>query len=141
MKKLLQKGLNKLKDFDTFAETIQFTFRGDTHFATSVGGCMSLLCILIFSVLCIMKTHSLILKEDQELSMIESDQNYQSFDLYELGFMFAIEQFDPRVGSLEVDNLQWILDPESETGSNWNYVDVTMVDCKTLICKLQEQQR
>ena len=97
----------RLKDFDGFAKTIQFTFRGQTHFSTKVGGTIYLICCILFFFLWMVKTLDLITKKDQELKMIESESNYAGLDLFELGFMFAIEKIDPRLGKVEAEATVW----------------------------------
>ena len=123
--------MNWLKNFDSFAKTVQFTFKGRSKYSTKVGGVVSLICYALFSTVFLMKTIALIGKFDPDLFMIESESNYAGLDLYELGFMFAIEKFDKRIGRIETTLDKWEID------GSWSSSEIDMVDCTTLIRKFE----
>ena len=83
-------SLSQLKNCDSFAKSVQFTFRGHHNFSTKIGGIVTLVCLALFSVLFLVKTIHLLLKADPDFFMVESESDFKELDLYELGFMFAI---------------------------------------------------
>ena len=62
---------------------------------------MSVLCFFAIAILCLMKTITLIGQLDPFLTMTESQSNYARIDLFELGFLFAVEALDPRIGKMQ----------------------------------------
>ena len=59
--------------------------------------------------------------------MIESESHHSKMDLYELGFMFAIQTIDPRVGRVKALSNEW------EADGKFNPVEIDLVDCQELI--------
>ncbi len=83
-----------LKSFDLFGERVQFTFENKRTFTTKMGGCISLISIFAMLVFITLRTLKLVTKNDpivMSTDQIESN----AIDLWDLGFMFAIEDVPP----------------------------------------------
>ena len=59
--------------------------------------------------------------------MLEFESHHARMDLYELGFMFAIQTIDPRVGKVKAESNEW------EADGKRNPVEIDLVDCQELI--------
>ena len=92
--------LEHVKKFDSFAKSVQFTFRGKESYATIVGGVISIICFVLFTLMFLVKTISLYSKDDPELNMYETNSDFAKLDLHSLGFMLAMEKVDPRIGKI-----------------------------------------
>ena len=90
---------------------------------------MTLLCLLLFGIAFTFKTVELLAKGDPDLNMIESESNYDGVNLYDLGFMFAIESFDPRIGKISMETRSW------DINGNKTRDKTQMVDCASLLGK------
>ena len=55
--------------------------------------------------------------------MIERASHYEGFDMMELGFMFALEKIDKRVGKVRTSAHSWTSDGVR------NRTEINMVDC------------
>ena len=53
-----------LKAFDLFGERVQFTFENNRTFTTKIGGCMSLISIILMLVFTALRTLKLVSKND-----------------------------------------------------------------------------
>ena len=102
--------MEKLEGFDYFAKTIRLTFQGKDRYTTPIGGAISIVCFTVAMFLLLLKTVELVGKADPELSMIESESNYERSDLFELGFMFAVQSIDPRIGKIQTSFAKWPVD-------------------------------
>ena len=99
--------MEKLETFDFFAKKIGLTFQGKVSYTTPIGGLISIICFTVATFLFLVKTVDLVSKADPELSMIESESKSARSDLYELGFMIAVQNIDPRIGKIQTSFEQW----------------------------------
>ena len=81
------------------------------------------MCTILFSVLFAVKTIELVAKNDPELNMVEHESNFEGVNLYDLGFMLAIESFDSRIGKISMEYREW------DTKGNKSKEAIPLVDC------------
>lgn len=67
-------------------------------------------CTTLMLAFLVMQTSKLISKDDPFFSMTTVVLDWQQIDLWSLGFMFAIEDIDPRVGRINVKQTSWTQD-------------------------------
>ena len=79
MHKLRPSGL---KSFDVFGKSINFTFKQDTQFRTTIGGVATVLCGIVFLIMFTIKTAELAGKTDPFLFMLEVQSTSDEIDLY-----------------------------------------------------------
>jgi len=89
------------KSLDLFGEKINLTFKQEKDFKTTFGAIISLICSIALIAFLVVQTQKLISKEDPFFSMTTSSKVTDTIDLWELGFIFAIENIDPKVGRIE----------------------------------------
>ena len=65
---------------------------------------MSLILASVFTLMVLRKTIDLY-EKDSELYMIKVKSTKAPIDLYELGYMFAIEDIDPKIGRIMVEQI------------------------------------
>ena len=129
-------GLKKfLRDQDLFASNVKFTFRQlntsqeyDTTYKTTLGGALSLLCYFIFTVCISVKTKELVDGHgdaQHQMTTTFLDQNVP-IDLYKLNYMFALHKIDPRLGRIEVRQVDHKSQGKVST-------EIPMVDCRELL--------
>ena len=94
--------------FDIFGESISFTFEGNDRFRTKFGSIVSLICISTLLVFWMVRTLKFINKDDPFFSMIEVPQaDTETVNLWELGFMFAVQDLPPSIGTIEMNYVNW----------------------------------
>ena len=93
---------SKFKDLDIFGANVEFTFKGKRNFTTIVGALITSLMFAVFLSFMTVRTLKLFSKDDPFLSTMTMDAEDKAINLWDLGFYFAIEQIDPRVGYIEV---------------------------------------
>ena len=83
---------NVLKGVDMFGQRVNFTFKQNKTYNTSLGGCISLLCIILLGSFFVTRTSKVLSKEDPFFAMTSQVQEEGSVieDLWDLGFYFAI---------------------------------------------------
>ena len=83
---------------------------------------------MLVSIIMVLKTQEL-LGGHEEAAHYMTDtvsQGDEPIDLRALGFDFALNQIDPRIGRVEVEQVRWrIGEPKQST-------PIEMVDCETL---------
>ena len=96
---------NSLKSVDIFGEQIEFTFNGDTRFKTWIGASISCFMCTFFIIFLALRTTKLVSNDDPFFSMTTMYSKDEVIDLWAMDFMFAIEDIDPRVGRLIVEQV------------------------------------
>ena len=93
---------------DFYGEPVQLTFNENSSFSSSCGYCMSFLTIIVFITFLSIQTQKLISLEDPFFSMMTTPRaESEALDLGKLGYNFAVEKIDPRVGRYEVKHTSW----------------------------------
>ena len=91
-----------LKDFDHFGQPIRFTFKDKKAFNTVCGGVVSIFCGLFLLMLLFVRTSKLVTKDDPFFTSTTMARQYETVDLWKLGYNLAIEKIDPTVGRIEI---------------------------------------
>ena len=115
------------RELDCFAKQVQFTFKGEDSYSTKAGGIISIICFAVVVLLVVVQTMELLGRTEPELNMVESESDYGFIDLHDLGFTFAMEKIDKRIGKIEVVHVKYDVEgklPEKE---------IQMVDCASLL--------
>ena len=89
-----------IKKFDMYGTPVNFTLDKQQTYKTSLGAAISIFCILAMGCFTIIQTIKLVNKDDPILSMSILTNQRESLDLGALGFMFAVQNIDPRVGKM-----------------------------------------
>ena len=55
----------------------------------------------------VMRLLKLVIKNDPLVSMVEMDSMETEVDLFELGYMFAIQSPDPKAGRIKANHVAW----------------------------------
>ena len=76
----------------------------------------------------VVRTKKLISKDDPFFSMTTLAKENESIDLWQLGFMFAIDDIDPRIGHLTATHTRWNNDDEGKIDT-----PIKMVPCSELL--------
>lgn len=114
-------------NLDIFGEGVQFTFKKNTRFKTYIGASISTLMILFFIIFLSLRTIKLVNYDDPLLSMIAMSQAADIvIDLWQLDYMFAIENIDPRVGTIKAQQVSWVFTPEEDTRVR---TEIELVNC------------
>ena len=122
-----KKGVScsSLKSFDIFGEPIHFTLNKERHFKTTWGTIVSTVCIVLLTMFFVMRTIKLFSKEDPFFSMTTLENAPETLDLWSLGFSFAVESIDPRVGRVSATLNTWNDDLTNKVEN-----PLELVDCK-----------
>ena len=93
-----------MKNTDIYGERPDLKFEGKSSYVTWVGAFFSFVTFILFSVFMAMRTMKLVSRDDPFLSMISrpSDDDTELLELSKLGYRFALEAIDPRVGRWQV---------------------------------------
>lgn len=116
------------KNVDFFGKPIRLSFRQKETFQTTYGGIVSTICATLMLVFLIARSYKLVSKEDPFFSttIIASPKDFL-FDLWELGFIFALSKVDPTVGRVEA--LITSVTPQDGKVTT----PITLIDCKKLL--------
>ena len=100
--------MSELKTFDIFGESVKLTFKKKDTYQTWIGTCVTfLIAILFISFLCV-RTNKLVSATDPFFSMMTmAKEESEPIDLWAMNYIFAIEDIDPRAGSINVDSNAW----------------------------------
>ena len=80
---------------------MNFTFEGKTYFQTYLGGCASIFAFVLMLTFLGVSTGKLVGHLDPFFSSsIEVMDPSEEINLWEMGFMFAVEKIDPSVGTI-----------------------------------------
>ena len=88
---------------------MQFTFKPedsrktyDTEYKTNIGGFASLFCYIILLICFISKSRELLAGHHEANHMMTNTllDKEEPIDLYDLGYMFALSQIDPKLGRI-----------------------------------------
>ena len=79
-----------------------------------------------------MRTSKLISMDDPFFSMTTMVGENSYIDLWQLGFMFAVEDVDPRLGRIEVQYVAKVQQEDGSYGDEDTDTTVEMADCRTL---------
>ena len=98
-----------LSRLDLFAPEVSLTFQGQRQFKTDFGGCASIITGLIFlSVVMIKFEQTLEGRQTAAYFTTKTTRDVnEELDLAKLGFMFAINEPDPRIGKVVVGAVHW----------------------------------
>lgn len=97
-----------IRKWDMFGHPIALTFKGEDTYRTACGGGISILCFILFMLFIVNRLQLLILRADPDLTMrttksdLSEDREQNVLDLGKLGFLFAINKPEPRIGRVEV---------------------------------------
>ena len=95
-----KKGCETLKSMDSYGEPVQFTFNNKSKYQTSLGAIITIFCATLMLSFMVVQTNKIISRDDPFFSMTTVVLESQKVDLWELGFMFAIENINPRIGRI-----------------------------------------
>ena len=79
------------------------TYQREEVFTTSIGLIVSLMSLAFLGLVAYTRTVKLLTGEDPLFQMAIEPYESATIDLWELGFMFAVENMDPKVGRVEVN--------------------------------------
>ena len=99
----------------------------ETSYKTSIGASISCFVSTFFIIFLVLRTTKLILSDDPFFSLTTMGADDVSIDIWNLDFMFAIENIDPRVGRITATKVSWD-NRGSESKKEKN--EVEMIDCK-----------
>ena len=115
------------KNIDFYGEKVEFTFKNKTYFQTYLGGIVSIFAFILMMTFLIVSTIKLLGHLDPYFSSTNLAQS-ESIDLVQLGFMFAIRDVDPTIGTIHAQHTQW-----GAFGSGKESTEVQLVDCRELL--------
>ena len=118
----------RLKKFDLFGRSIKFTYQGIDYFTTNCGRAVTFLTVLAFLLLMSLKFVEFFGEHDSILYLNSSGQSADALmDLQELNFSLAIEELEPRFGTLELSHVDW----SGEDGIK-SETPISLQPCETL---------
>ena len=112
---------------DMFGERVQFTFRKESSFKTHIGAFVSCVMSVFFIIFFSLRSIKLVTKDDPFFSLTMMGADDVSIDIWELDFMFAIENLDPRIGRVIVTQTTWDFRDGDTKKEKQN---IEMVDCR-----------
>ena len=98
---------NELKDLDMYGAGVEFNFQGKNRFTTVIGSIMTFITILLFISFAAIRTLEFALQGDPFINMTSLIAEEESIDLWDIDFVFAIEDLDPKVGRISVQQVSW----------------------------------
>ena len=98
-----------LKSVDVYGKPVGFTFKDKSKYQTTLGAGITIVCAAMMLSFLIVCTNKLISAEDPFFSMTTRAREDASIpiDVWALGFMFAVQDIDPRFGRVQVLNHSW----------------------------------
>ena len=91
------------KNLDMYGENVALTFEKKPVFQTYLGGFVSIFSIILMLIFTTISATRLFGHLDPFFSSTTKVKDLDSpIDLWKLGFMFAIDTIDPKVGTIEV---------------------------------------
>ena len=102
-----KRGCDSFKNLDAYGEPVSFTFENKSKYQTVLGSIITILCATLFFSFFVVQTNKMIAQDDPFFSMTTVALEDQVVDLWQLGFMFAVEDIDPRIGRLEAEYTRW----------------------------------
>ena len=115
------------KSIDFFGERVEFTFKKKPYFQTNLGAVLSLICGIIILIFIFARTVKLMNDRAPFFSSTELVHT-EGIDLWERGFMFAVEDIPPEVGTLSAHLASWDKDDADAVKT-----PIELVDCKELL--------
>ena len=115
------------KNLDIYGENVALTFEKKPVFQTYLGGFVSIfsmILILLFTTISATKLFGHLEPFFSSTTKVKDVDN--PIDLWKLGFMFAIDTIDPKVGTIEVAHFKKNLREDMKK------TKIEMVDCSTL---------
>ena len=91
------------------AQPISLTYKGKRHLETEFGGVMTLLTVLIILIISATTIQSILFGySTAEFFTTKTIYDVDSLlDLKQLGFGFAVNEIDPKIGRIEVNAVYW----------------------------------
>ena len=91
---------------------------------------ITIACAIMMLIFMFIRTSKLFSASDPFFTMTAQalEDTNEFIDLWELGFMFAVEDIDPRIGRVEVSHSSWFRNNEA----NDKYTPIKMVPCSEL---------
>ena len=83
---------------DLYGQRVSFDFNKKKKFNSAVGLFFTIVTMLFMVSYSVNRMLKLVSKEDPFFSMLTMPSEYQEVDLWELNYMFAIEDVEPRIG-------------------------------------------
>ena len=93
-----------------YGEPVNLTFQNKARLTSSCGTMLTFLTLTVFMIFLVVRSLKLVSLEDPFFSMMTIPRDATALiDLKELGFLFAIQKIDERLGRLEVTHTSWDL--------------------------------
>ena len=91
-----------------FGTNVQFTYRGQDYYTTNCGRVTTFFAVAAYITLgCLKFIEFFGSTDDIEYVAIKGRDMTESIDLRELGFNFAVEDLDPKYGTIEAYQVKW----------------------------------
>ena len=116
-----------LKQFDLFGQPVELTFQDQKKYNSVCGTVVSIFCLILMTAMIAARTQKITTGSDPFFSMSEISKGDLAIDMWELGFMFAVEKLDPAAGSLQVAYETMGKDID------FNSQEIKLVDCTELL--------
>ena len=88
---------------------------------------MSIICLSVIGFLTVFQSVKLIGRSDPELNMYEIESNYEYANFRELGFTFAVQSIDKRVGRVAAEYHRW------DIAGRLPKTPIQMVNCSSIL--------
>ena len=98
---------NTVRSFDFYGTNLNFTFHGSDKFSTCVGTVITFFSLVLMISFTVNRSMKLVSKDDPFFSSLSMSSDEEEIDLGNLKYMFALENIDPRIGRLVVEQVYW----------------------------------
>ena len=110
-----------------YGSSVEFNFKGRSKFPTCIGAVASIVTISLLTIFTANRVLKFFSAEDPFFSMLQENVDFELIDLWENGFMFAVQNIAPEVGQVVVTHTNWGLDVEKVV------TEIKMVECSELL--------
>ena len=121
--------------FDKFGQGVQLTFRRQEKHRTGIGGCCSVIYELIFLACLLVVIQQYYDVTNHTKSVSVQPASGEKFDLYGLGYRFAVQDVDPEIGTIEAWTVDWPGSEETASAPR----QLPMGDCSNLLDEVNQQ--
>ena len=124
------KASKSLAPIDIFGPDVALTFHGDRKFKSNFGGVASLICMCTVFFIMVLKTKELLLGHEEAAHYMTETaaDDSEPINLADLEFTFAVNQIDPRLGRVSVNQINWSLGA-SVAWQKKEKTPIQMIDC------------
>ena len=119
--------IGTLGNFDIYGQNVEFTFQKQAKFKTCAGKFFTLITVIILMTFGVIRLLKLVVNNDPLVSMVEMDSMDTEVDLFDLGYMFAIQAPDPKAGRIIANQVAW------GRGKSKKRTKIDLVDCNELL--------